>query len=234
MLQQHEKKAVSAIKYFDTEKKTYLSDRLKASSIWKGRFRIIKMKIWQVHFKFTFPLSNESFISVMRNCAQMNSVTLRTGRNVFLIKVVLSSVLSSLRILLQSFHWKLRLVPCPPWVLHPWTTLFLHDAFLVVTSSENMLCKSPLSPLGELVEARVVSGRAAKGTDFLESMVSRLSKVQFDLPFLGLNWKSAASSRLELSLKNSSFSSESAVGLRNCSHEHIWIWFPVVERHLRP
>ena len=147
----------------------------------------------------------------MRNCAQMNSVTLRTGRNVSLVKVVLSSVLSSLKILLQSVHWKLRLFPCPLWVLHPCvnnTLLFLHDAFLVVTSSENMLCKSSLSPLGELVEARVVSGRAAKGTDFLESMLSKLSKVQFDLPFLDLNWKSPASSRLELSLKNSSFSSE--------------------------
>ena len=67
------------------------------------------------------------------------------------------------------------------------TLLFLHDAFLVVTSSENMLCKSPLSPLAELVEARVVSGSAAKGTDFLESMVSKLSKVHFDLPFLDFN-----------------------------------------------
>ena len=67
------------------------------------------------------------------------------------------------------------------------TLLFLLDT-LVLTSSENMLCKSPLSPLGELVEARVVSGSAAKGTDFLESMVSKLSKVSFDLPFLDLNW----------------------------------------------
>ena len=50
-----------------------------------------------------------------------------------------------------------------------------------------MLCTSFLSPLGELVEARVVSGSAAKGTDFLESMVSKLSKVSFDLPFLDLN-----------------------------------------------
>ena len=147
-------------------------------------------------------LSNESFISVMRNCAQMNSVF---GRNVSLLKVVLSSVLSCLKILLQSFHWKLRLAPCPPWALHPWTTLFLQDAFVVVTSSENMLCKSSLSPLGELVEARVVSGSAAKGTDFLEFMVSKLSKVQFALPFLDLNWKNPA-----------------------------WIWFPAVERHLGP
>ena len=59
----------------------------------------------------------------MRNCAHMNSVTLRTGRIVSPIKVVLSSILSSLKILLQSFHWKLRLRPCPPWALHPWTTL---------------------------------------------------------------------------------------------------------------
>ena len=150
-------------------------------------------------------LSNESFISVMRNCAQMNSVF---GRNVSLLKMVLSSVLSCLKILLQSFHGKLRLVPCPPWALHPWTTLFLQDAFVAVTSSENMLCKSSLSPLGELVEARVVSGSAAKGTDFLEFMVSKLSKVQFALPFLDLNWKNPAFSRLELPLKNSSFSSE--------------------------
>ena len=67
------------------------------------------------------------------------------------------------------------------------TLLFLLDT-LVLTSSENMLCKSSWSPLGELVEARVVSGSAAKGTDFLESMVSKLSKVSFDLPCLDLNW----------------------------------------------
>ena len=73
------------------------------------------------------------------------------------------------------------------------TLLFLFDA-LVVTSSENMLCKSSLSPLGELVEARVVSGSAAKGTDFLESMESKQSKVHFHLPFLDLNGKSPDSS----------------------------------------
>ena len=50
-----------------------------------------------------------------------------------------------------------------------------------------MLFKSSLSPLGDLLEARVVSGSAANGTDFLESMVSKLSKVHFDLPFLDLN-----------------------------------------------
>ena len=49
-----------------------------------------------------------------------------------------------------------------------------------------MLCyASP--PLGELVEARVVTGSAANGTDFLESMVSRLSKGHFDLHCLDLN-----------------------------------------------
>ena len=42
-------------------------------------------------------------------------------------------------------------------------------------------------PLGEVDEAQVVSGSAAKGTDFLDSMVSKLSKVHFDLPFLDLN-----------------------------------------------
>ena len=100
------------------------------------------------------------------------------------------------------------------------TLLFLLDT-LVLTSSENMQCKCSLSPLGELVEARAVSGSAAKGTEFLESMVSKLSKVHFDLPFLDLNWKSPVSLRLELSLKNLRFRLNFAVDLRNCSHEHI-------------
>ena len=44
-------------------------------------------------------------MSVMRNCAHMKSFTLRIGRNVSLIKVVvLSSALSSLKILPQSFE----------------------------------------------------------------------------------------------------------------------------------
>ena len=72
-----------------------------------------------------------------------------------------------------------------------------------------MLCKSSLSPLGELVEARVVSGSTGKGTDFLESIVCKLSKVHLDLSFLDLNRKIPASLRLELSLtENSLFSSE--------------------------
>lgn len=51
------------------------------------------------------------------------------------------------------------------------TLLFLLDIF-VVPSSEKMLYKSSLFLLEELVEARVVSGSAAKGKDFLESIVS--------------------------------------------------------------
>ena len=67
------------------------------------------------------------------------------------------------------------------------TLLFALDT-LVLNSSETMLCKSSFKyPLGELVEARVVSGSATKGTDFLESKVSKLSKVHFDFPFLDLN-----------------------------------------------
>ena len=51
------------------------------------------------------------------------------------------------------------------------TLLFLLDTF-VVPSSEKMLYKSSLFLLEELVEARVVSGSAAKRKDFLESIVS--------------------------------------------------------------
>ena len=109
------------------------------------------------------------------------------------------------------------------------TLLFLLDT-LVLTSSENMLWKSPLSPLGELVEARVVSGSAAKGTDFLESMVSKLSKVSFDLPFLDLNWwKNPVWLLFERRFPSRMFSSKPPtreLSLKNCSRSSKLPWPP--------
>ena len=109
------------------------------------------------------------------------------------------------------------------------TLLFLLDT-LVLTSSENMLCKSSLSPLGELVEARVVSGSAAKGTDFLESMVSKLSKVSFDLPFLDLNWwKNPVWLLFEKRFPSRMFSSKSptrGLSFKNCSRSSKLLWPP--------
>ena len=109
------------------------------------------------------------------------------------------------------------------------TLLVLLDT-LVLTSSENMLCTSFLSPLGELVEARVVSGSAAKGTDFLESMVSKLSKVSFDLPFHDLNWwKNPVWLLFERRFPFRMFSSKPPtreLSLKNCSRSSKLLWPP--------
>ena len=145
-------------------------------------------------------------MGIVRNCAHMNSFILRTG-------LWSRSDHELWFVFLWNPSVKQLSVKTPSCSMPSVGTSFVNNTLLfllntLVLTSENMLCKSSLSPLGELVEARVVTGSAANGTDFLESMVSRLSKGHFDLHFLDLNWKSPASLRLELSLKNSSLSSK--------------------------
>ena len=60
----------------------------------------------------------------------------------------------------------------------------------MVPSSEKMFYKSSLFLLRELVEARVVSGSAAKGKDFLESIVSSfLTFGAFAQKFFGSSYR---------------------------------------------
>ena len=135
-------------------------------------------------------------MGIVRNCAHMNSFILRTG-------LWSRSDHELWFVFLWNPSLKQLSVKTPSCSMPSVGTSFVNNTLLfllntLVLTSENMLCKSSLSPLGELVEARVVTGIAANGTDFLESMVSRLSKGHFDLHFLDLNWKSPASLRLDM------------------------------------
>ena len=156
-------------------------------------------------------------MGIVRNCAHMNSFILRIG-------------LWSRSKLWFVFLWNPSVKPLsvktPSCSMPSVGTSFVNNTLLfllntLVLTSENMLCKSSLSPLGELVEARVVTGSAANGTDFLESMVSRLSKGHFDLHFLIWTEKVQLPYAWSFRSKILRFRQNSLDLLRNCAGEYI-------------
>ena len=136
----------------------------------------------------------------------MNSFTLRIGRNVSLVKVwaLVCLVKSFFRILRENSvllralrgHF-IREQHC---CLHLILWCLIHRKRCYASPPSNIRLENSL----KLEWCPGV--QRSEQTSWTK--VSKLSKVHFDLPFLDLNWKCPASLRLELSLKNSSFSSE--------------------------